>query len=155
MKHIRLFEAVDEPLYQEIDENTFYENVETTIKLNDKEMEKLKSLFDSKEIWIPSLDKNDDSGLGPYTWIQRSTYEYFYSNFELAIYKCDDDWYYVDWSRKSEKSMGEYVKIVSVDTYYKCDQWDGLLSLIKDKLGKYSGSGYDMDREYRAYKFKG
>ena len=47
------------------------------------------------------------------------------------------------------------IKLNDKDTYYKCDQWDGLLSLIKDKLGKYSGSGYDMDREYRAYKFKG
>ena len=136
MRHLKLFEAVDEPLYQEIDENTFYESVETTIKLNEKEIEKLKSLFIPKEIWVLSLDKDKDSDLGPYTWIQRSTREYFYSNFKLSIYKCDDDWFYVDWVEKEEVSKGEYITLVGLSTYYKCDQWDGLLALIKEKLGR-------------------
>lgn len=132
IKTFKLFEGFGKgEYYQEIDEYTFYENVETTIKLSDKEIEKLGSLFNPREIWVLSLDKNQDTGLGPYTWIQRSTREYFYSNFKFIIYKCDDDWYYVDWVKKEEVPKGEYISLVSHSTYYKCDQLDGLLALLK------------------------
>ncbi len=50
---------------------------------------------------------------------------------QLDILSDNDEWYYV---RVIKTSSGSTEKQSQFIEYYKCDQWSGLLELIKDKV---------------------
>jgi len=118
MRHIKLFEGFSDPLYDEISYVEY--SIEMNKNLNDsfthtqcKFLEKnIKSIYKTKVVrhiftaTVPSSEVDKD-----------------HPN-DIFICRKDDEWYLV--RIEFHLTRQEY-------GYYKCDQWDGLLELLKDK----------------------
>ena len=55
---------------------------------------------------------------------------------ELSIHECNDEWFLVGFNGlmlADEITNTRGIKTIGGEYYYKCDQMDGLLNLIKDK----------------------
>jgi hypothetical protein len=119
MKHIKqwsIFEGFNtDDYYQEIDYEEWYDQRLNRLNISDNLNNRIKNLFDSRSdyqkqdskgsvIYVDKKDKKDKKG----------------TLCEIKISLNDDDWYYV------------YI-YNEVREYYKCDQFDGLKKLLKDK----------------------
>ena len=126
MKHIRLFEGFNtDDYYQEIEWNEWFSQRLNRLYISDNLNNRIKNLFDTT---------GDD---GPRTLYRKTTYQkvdgqgsviyvdkikiYQGTLCEIKISLNDDEWYYVAIEKEPE------------DTFYKCDQFDGLKKLLKDK----------------------
>jgi hypothetical protein len=151
MRWIKLFEGFGrDEYYQEISSDE-YQNLlgETddkhtrfinTFSFNEKEIDDIKSSIKSP-LQVYVLNKNE--------WI----YIFQYMNREefdkprertghwAAVYnrwgisKLDDEWYlvegYINWVDSEKGRSGGVMEAISY--YYKCDQFEGLMELLKDK----------------------
>ena len=113
MKHLRLFEEL-EGFYQEIYSYELKE--ENFIQFTNQELTDIKNLVTNKY-------KSND-----YAWktiYKQCCLKISINNKEVGIYKCIDEWWCVE-VEVYEKGSGDR-------HYYKCDQWEGLMKLMKDK----------------------
>jgi len=121
MKHIRLFEGFNtDDYYQEIDYEEWYDQRLNRLNISDNLNNRIKNLFDSRS----DYQKQDSQGSVIYVdknvyFTQSSLVNFIYINISLNDY----DWYYVY----------IYNEVRDKRSYYKCDQFDGLKKLLKDK----------------------
>jgi hypothetical protein len=127
MKHIKNFnESNKEEYYQELgmeEWDTFQ-----PLDISEKFYKRIDSLVD-KSIYSTRLgygdgDKSSILIIGsPNTHARRRMLP-TNGKYSCCIFTSDDEWYWV--CINSEKALYQ-------DSYYKCDQWEGLLMLLKDK----------------------
>lgn len=112
MKHIKLYEGFNnDDYYQEIDYEEWFTQRLNRLNISDTLNNRIKNLFDTND-----YQKVDGRGSVIYV------YKICQGNLcEIKISLNDDEWYYVALEREPE------------DTFYKCDQFDGLKKLLKDK----------------------
>jgi hypothetical protein len=131
LKHYTLLENKNE-FYEEVDQSTFIDSLilddAARIRFDDKLYKKILSLF-TKDLmdWIPKsnngiykrplLKKEVSLSLSKYCISVTN----FYNAIDISI--TDDEWYYV---MLSGEVIGYEIK------YYKCDQYEGLVKLLKD-----------------------
>ena len=146
MKYIKMFESFEGEYYKEVDLDGWEEWVMSDYYTNRErfttsEVSKLKEL-------IPELDCYNDNNP---VWLDNGVPSYFnyiscdsnvfskkfdYTNNigniskHIEIYKITDDYYYLEFNTYSynETLVSTYV------SYYKCDQFDGLLRCIEDNI---------------------
>jgi hypothetical protein len=127
LKHYTLLENKNE-FYEEVDQSTFIDYDAARIRFDDKLYKKILSLF-TKDLmdWIPKsnngiykrplLQKDVSLSLSKYCISVTN----LYNGIDISI--ADDEWYYV-------MLRGE---VIGYETkYYKCDQYEGLVKLLKD-----------------------
>lgn len=145
MIHIKLFEGFDTQDYyvniSDIEGNEYINTTNTNIrwdagKIMDKLLPLLKGGFVIKNKYYGSFSQDDKSN-----FISKSAYfgrvsvvihKYYNHHFQdFFILPLEDEYYVVlhkEWyyHKNSFESNVQY-------NYYKCDQWDGLVKLLKDK----------------------
>jgi hypothetical protein len=113
MKHIKqwsIFEGFNtDDYYQEIEYNEWFAQRLNRLYISDNLNNRIKNLFDSSF----DYQKQDSQGSVIYVDIKE--------DIEVIIMINDDEWYYV------------YLLSNNYSGYYKCDQFDGLKKLLKDK----------------------
>ena len=117
MKYLKLFEgfyieSIDN-IYYEIDARTFYSEVmdRDPVSFSTKEEILIRRIFD------PVMYKM-------YNGVRGSLiFEGIDDN--ISIYKVNDEWFYVV---IEQDPAADYIEIP--DSYYKCDQFDGLIELL-------------------------
>jgi hypothetical protein len=107
MKYIKYFES--HQYYDSITEDFFYFKKNTRLDLTQEIIEKISSQLDSK--WDVEVYENK------LTIFRRGKKKN--SLFDTLIFLSDDEWYFL-------RLGGEKYKC------YKCDQFDGLIALLKD-----------------------
>jgi len=139
MKYIKMFESFEGEYYKEVDlseweewvMSDYYTNRE---KFTTNEVSKLKEL-------IPEFDCYDDTNpISNFNYILCES-NVFSKKFDytnnvgniynyIEIYKITDDYYYLEFHTHSynETLVCTYI------SYYKCDQFDGLLRCIEDNI---------------------
>ena len=106
MRHIKLFEGFNkDEYYQEITELPYYE-------IDEEE---------SKRVFI-LLNKMLDSVSMDITYRHEIIIDF--RDLDMWIICAVDEYYYIRYDDGTKQPYGYY---------YKCDQWDGLLELLKDK----------------------
>jgi hypothetical protein len=128
---IKLFEEYNDPTYWQITKDeydkvtdvSFQEAQECFVDFTDAELKAMNQFFDFKERIYSSafvrLFDQPDQNLGT---ISKTSYYSFYSeNLIINVHKMVDEWYYVKY----------YSKKIYDRSYYKCDQFDGLLDCLK------------------------
>jgi hypothetical protein len=124
MKHIKqwsIFEGFNtDDYYQEIEYNEWFSQRLNRLYISDNLNNRIKNLFDSSF----DYQKLDNQGSIIFVDKKEGREENRIVSIEVKIMINDDDWYYVDISNILDfNSSG----------YYKCDQFDGLKKLLKDK----------------------
>ena len=137
MRHIKLFESFNqEDYYIEVNSSEFnsseFEVVHDPDFFNSKELDILKSISNRKTMWSSLGDTKGwqlvplsqcfgfftkDDGSGYYVGVEHPI-------FSLLIEKGKDEYF---WVRLS------FGSIISNFHYYKCDQFEGLIQLLKNK----------------------
>ena len=110
MRYIKLFEDLNTDGYESIDD--FWDSDIKNFKFN-------RITFNQKEI-----DKLTLMGFSIILLKKRAIFDSSTLHGDISIYKSDDEWYYVCFIGFSQDG---YI----TNLYYKCDQWDGLMSLLK------------------------
>jgi len=116
MKHIKLYEGFNnDEYYQEIEYDEYFAQRVNRLNISDNLNNRIKDLFDTYlgndylkvdgQGSVIYVDSKDDKG----------------TLCEIKISLNDDEWYYVALEKEPE------------DTFYKCDQFEGLKKLLKDK----------------------
>jgi GH35 family endo-1,4-beta-xylanase len=139
MKYIKMFESFEGEYYKEVDlseqeewaMSDYYTNRE---KFTTNEVSKLKEL-------IPELDCYDDTNpISNFNYISCES-NVFSKKFDytnnvgniykyIEIYKITDDYYYLQFHTHSYNET----LVCTYGSYYKCDQFDGLLRCIEDNI---------------------
>ena len=124
MKWIKLFEEVNNEYYQEISEEEYEDG--HGVSFEQRYYDKLESFLNKPEV-LGYKDMTNGADVFDGVYFQRGGIGSFSPY--VTIYQDDDEWFYVRingraWWRADEESY---------DTYYKCDQFDGLIKLLKDK----------------------
>jgi hypothetical protein len=139
MKYIKMFESFEGEYYKEVDlseweewvMSDYYTNRE---KFTTNEVSKLKEL-------IPELDCYDDTNpISNFNYILCES-NVFSKKFDytnnvgniynyIEIYKITDDYYYLEFHTYSYNET----LVCTYGSYYKCDQFDGLLRCIEDNI---------------------
>ena len=134
MKHIRLFEGFrfnTEDYYTNIDSATYDELLSDTINMTNKDIEIITK--DLKYEW----DEDIVGRIPGVKDIRSKVLVIFPESGSLTINKLDDDWFIVRISSIRDVNFQKYRWNQPDEdegiTYYKCDQWEGLLMLLKDK----------------------
>ena len=127
MKYIKLYEGYIG--YTEISDIEWskYTGYYHGIDKDDKE----ESDFTLTEIsYLRDNIKDKYSGVIDYEFTSPKVFKYssihiksFFADLDILLDKYNDEWYLVRFIRR----VGDRF------TYYKCDQWDGMLNLLKDK----------------------
>ncbi len=117
---IRLFESHLEEYYQKvnIDVSEFNKQIrESGEWFSKKEYKKILNLIDD------CLGLEDSRGIiSAYCHSEIINIDIQFVSLGFRLIKMDDDWYYVNFqSREGE-----------IDVYYKCDQYDGLVQLLRN-----------------------
>lgn len=106
MKHLKLFEEASKKQYVRVTEEEFYEFERSRENFTQREIDRL----------------SDVTIFGVEDWEMETVFVYGIGGYEYEIEKFEDGWYQVscpDFGRGN--------------TYYRCDQFEGLLSLLKMK----------------------
>lgn len=115
MRHLKLFENLNDKYYTEISAEDFYSNEGLLGKrdfFTDREMKWFRS---NTEILSTSRQRREDPN-EIYSINGRSRRG---NRISFTIYRIEDDYYGV--------SLGSEFKL------WKCDQWEGLMKFLKDK----------------------
>ena len=125
MKHIKLYEGFNtDDYYQEIEYNEWFAQRVNRLNISDNLNNRIKDLFDTTGDDDPRTPYRKVDGQGSVIYVDKM---YQGTLCEIKIYTRiwisfnDDEWYYVALEKEPE------------DTFYKCDQFDGLKKLLKDK----------------------
>jgi len=114
MKYLKIFESFNDSYYEEITWPVFYEGYfDLRAPFLESEVEKLKS-FMTYRISVMHHDN----------WTRRDYIRICAPLRDAYIYKCLDDYFYVELHNKKESKR----------FLYKCDQFDGLIKLLNDVL---------------------
>jgi hypothetical protein len=143
MKYLKIFEGFDkDKFYQEISYNDYMSLLghevigdprvyygPSRIQMDWGLYRKCLSLFDSSR-WSERgpyyLNKEDkEKQLEPYSLIVRNNI----NSIDIVISVLDDEWFLVNVVDYGRGSMSSGPK----ESYWKCDQWDGLVKLLVDK----------------------
>lgn len=136
MRHLKLFEGYLDQYYQKMGDDFAYNDIEDSVEDMDNPNRIISKLKKGVKIY---------SSIGSLTGVTRLTLE---EVFEVPrgkechvyiIFKCRDDYYYVKNIVRIEKvvrpSMPTETRYISDDCdWYRCDQWEGLMKLLSDKL---------------------
>jgi len=134
-----------EEYYTDLSENDFYSQLKTIINIPENDIKELKSYIDGlgvmkdkSELSIETepIPIRDTSGFLRGHHAERINYAYlgFYlkSNFErFNIYAIPDEYYQVNYWTDNHTLNDE-----TIYEFYKCDQIEGVIELIKDKLNQ-------------------
>ena len=119
MKHIKLYEGFNnDDYYQEIDYEEWFAQRLNRLNISDTLNNRIKNLFDTNDRNIDYRIGHLSSGNQGSVRVDKMCQGILC---EIKISLNDDEWYYVALEREPE------------DTFYKCDQFDGLKKLLKDK----------------------
>lgn len=110
MKHIKLFESFGVEYYQEVDEMVAMKKSENAINMSDTDMKTLTDILGKLYL----AERRIDYGL---SYIKADK-----SGVNILIFKLEDDYYLFALYSKSKP------------IFYICDQMDGLLKYIEDKI---------------------
>jgi hypothetical protein len=112
MKYLRLYENHNQ-YYQKINIDQFRNDIRRSVCFDHDSVTNLKNLFNIS-------DKNIDFDLDCYIMINTKKYG-------IDIFMLEDEWYKVSLLRfKNSNDIG-------YQEFYLCDQWEGLINLLKDK----------------------
>lgn len=119
MKHIKkfIFES-STPMYWEMSREWF--NERKPIHFNDSELNLIKKSVPSSDTSFRNVYSKDSVFL-------------IYQDMKMIIRKYDDEWFSVMISDSKRKSLYNFDEDIESD-YYKCDQMDGLLSLLRKEI---------------------
>ena len=146
MKHLKLFEETDNRYYQEVNLFEYHRNVavdkfgcrllgkEKPIEtFGRSEVKRLKDLMENspnvKGFEYNKFVEHPEYGWIDYFKIYLNSIDHFSDGF--LITKTNDDWFWVQYF-EPDKTYGRGLLVAAV-WYYKCDQFEGLLKLLKDK----------------------
>jgi len=120
MLYLKLYEMFNrEDFYQEIDVDEYFEVT--------REFENLEKISDKEYYFFEDIvNKNYISVLFDNTCIHIGFGENNYSDKIYFFRKVKDEWWYVSRQIYNADSSIKF-------TYYKCDQWGGLMTFLKDK----------------------
>ena len=141
MKHLKSFnESNEDKSYEKITEADFdivfadefdeEPDIDNKLNLNDNDISTINKI---KNKYFFTIDSDDKSHL----YLTRNISEIRKSSYlsgsimkiELSIYKLKDEWFYI---REYTHGGTRDPKL----TYYRCDQLEGLISLIRDEMLK-------------------
>jgi len=116
MKYLRVFEGFVGDYYQKVDNEEYWDNLAERLEMSSNLIDKIRKLFPGCEVYlIPFFELESDL-------------DYITSDGDLCIkikdfmtirlYEVDDEYFYVN---------------VNDESYYKCDQFEGLVKLLVDK----------------------
>ena len=129
MKHIKqwsIFEGFNtDDYYQEIEWNEWFAQRLNRLYISDNLNNRIKNLFDSSF----DYQKLDNQGSIIFVDKKEGREDIVYNAIEVKIMINDDEWYYVDISI----IYNDNGSMFDLGGYYKCDQFDGLKKLLKDK----------------------
>ena len=127
IKQWSIFEGFNtDDYYQEIDYEEWYDQRLNRLNISDNLNNRIKNLFDSRS----DYQKQDSQGIfkqallaGSVIYVDKKDKKGTLCEIKISLN--DDDWYYVYIYNevRDKRSSG----------YYKCDQFDGLKKLLKDK----------------------
>jgi len=124
MKHIKqwsIFEGFNtDDYYQEIEYNEWFTQRLNRLYISDNLNNRIKNLFDS------SFDYQKQDSQGSVIYVDKKEGR---EDIEVKIMINDDEWYYVDISI----IYNDNGSMFDLGGSYKCDQFDGLKKLLKDK----------------------
>jgi hypothetical protein len=109
MRHIKLFEGFEKSeYYQEIDSDDFVDELNERVDMSNVIINRIGELLSGWDIDVDNLDI-------VYAWDE--------NRHEIKIFEVSDEYYYI------------YINNYEDDytTYWKCDQFEGLEELLKDK----------------------
>ncbi len=117
MKYLKKFEDNENQFFTEITKGEFHNSKEFACDIKDEFIEKITSLAKDKKI-------SREIEIGEYTSFYFIHINYPGNNtvFFVDIYESKDEWFFVN--IESLQS--------TIDVYYKCDQFEGLLKLLSD-----------------------
>ena len=127
MKYLKSFESLGSLQYEVITDGEF---VEWDKLIDFSHMDKISNLLKDFDIQFSNLSKTSDRDFPSVDFAS------FTFNIELEyplkiylhIYEIEDEWFIVKLS-----AYGDYALKSMRPTMYKCDQWDGVVQLLKDK----------------------
>jgi len=129
MKHLKPFnESNADEYYQEIELGEYYDRFdwETFTNKEFDEIEKLALSLNTSDYLVIDFDKecepHSEIVISDKIGAKLKEYDLF------RIFKCKDEWYYV----RQERTLTNSTFLTSF--FYKCDQWEGLINLLKDKF---------------------
>ena len=137
MRHLKRFNENVSDYYQLIDKLEFIEATGDTFNADDRDdIENINKTIDVEQKNIDIIKKNlkseyvvmefrgvlDGCKFITIGRIVTSTRNRVRLN-NCYVYQCDDEWMYVEWTNYNN----------NVEAYYKCDQIEGLLTLLSDK----------------------
>jgi len=121
MKWIKLFEAFDNEYYQEISEEEYVDG--HGVSFEQRYYDKLESFLNEPDV-LSYKDMTNGADVFDGVYFQRGGMGSFSPY--VTIYQDDDEWFYVRINDADEESY-------DTNCYYKCDQFDGLIKLLKFK----------------------
>ena len=133
MRHLKIFEGFEEPLYQEIDRSDGMDLIETkSVDMSQRTSDILKSFrFKNEILNFIRLKGNPNSN----SYVEGSiTPGHHFVDIQLTennieIVELDDEWFIV----RVHRPIQNYRHIPgNASTTFKCDQLDGVLNLLKD-----------------------
>ena len=128
MKYLKSFESLDSPQYEIIEYEQFTNEFHKLINFScmDKMLKLLKPFDIDRDYEVPTFY----NGL----WVTRGSFTFkitFHKNetedVDMDIYEMNDEWFFVRLDPRSSRTESQF------SVYYKCDQWDGVVQLLKDK----------------------
>jgi hypothetical protein len=126
---IKLFETFENnDYYQEIESDEWFDSMNSRIEISHV-LNNIKNLFGDKFICKERFHSGKTESIievtswGPNT---QSDYQYL-----IRITLNDDEWFYVHCV--IVKGLGKKERTKQSIKIYKCDQWEGLVKLLKDK----------------------
>ena len=125
MKHIRLFEGFEtEDYYIIIDNEYYYDELQERVEMSNVTINRIKELF-SEQIDHPFTHWDIDIGnmLDVINIWDHFPTQNIQGKYEIQIFETIDEYYYIYINNYKEHYTD----------YYKCDQFEGLVKLLKDK----------------------
>ena len=131
MRYLKMFEDVN--MYQEITQSEFFDFYYGTDKYRFSGFDKNEVIFFNKRDFVYDNDEvpdeEDDYGYhgskdNPIAFYMLKSFQTLTGNTRLIVYKDNDSWYYVEFYNNRCPSRG----------FFKCDQWDGLISCLKNEF---------------------
>ena len=126
MKHIKTFNESDkEEYYTSSNLDEYKSAYDKEIEFTQSEKDKISNLVKD----IPGLRCvfGDLHGSNYISWIYQDLLTHIKF---LYLVSCPDEWYYVRYTHTTKENS----EVDSQNDYYKCDQLDGLLMLLNDKI---------------------
>ena len=128
MKHIKLYEN-----FEEFNNNELYKIIPSRYYFNYDKNKIIEFTNHQRNIinnilsdMIPTMD--DIGTLITDRNINKIKYKNTNGDYNINILRCDDEIYFIEYYKYSKKNISSYGSL------YLCDQFDGLLQCIKDKI---------------------